>query len=223
MSNRQERGAFALLVVGGLLVGLGLSADAPTGGHLGVSAAAVATKARAAAVDKAEVAPVDDDRREEHRSAEEESAAPPPAPAEPQRLAIPSLGVDAPVVAIAAEGLLLTPPSDPQLVGWWSAGARPGAEHGTAILAGHTVSRGGGVFDDLDQMQPGQQFEIHSGQSRLSFQVTSVTVYRKASLAEHAAEIFDQGIAGRVALVTCEDWDGTQYLSNAVVIAEPVG
>jgi hypothetical protein len=27
---------------------------------------------------------------------------------------------------------------------------------------------------------------------------------------------------GRLVLVTCEDWNGEVYLSNAVVIAEPV-
>lgn len=27
--------------------------------------------------------------------------------------------------------------------------------------------------------------------------------------------------AGRLVLVTCEDWNGKEYLSNAVVIADP--
>jgi LPXTG-site transpeptidase (sortase) family protein len=144
-------------------------------------------------------------------------------PVEPRRLKIPSLGIDAPVLPIAADGLQLAPPSDPQTVGWWSAGARPGAELGSAILTGHTVSTGGGVFDDLDQMRRGQRVQILSGASRLSLQVTSVTTYDKAALAEHAAEIFDQNSPGRVALVTCEDWTGADYLSNVVVIAAPVG
>jgi LPXTG-site transpeptidase (sortase) family protein len=206
---RPERGglgALALLAAGGLLVGLGSCADAPAGGP-GATDAGVTTAVRAAAPDTA---------------ARREADAPSTTPVEPQRLRIPSLGIDAPVRPIAADGLRLVPPSDPQTVGWWSGGARPGAERGTAILAGHTVSTGDGVFDDLDQMRPGQRVQILSGGLRLSLQVTSVTVYRKASLAEHAAEIFDQSAAGRVALVTCDDWDGANYLSNVVVIATPV-
>ncbi|MPZ62307.1 MAG: sortase [Propionibacteriales bacterium] len=132
------------------------------------------------------------------------------------------MGVDAPVVPIAADGSRLVPPSDPQTIGWWSAGAHPGAERGTAILAGHTVSTGGGAFDDLDRMRPGQRVQILSDGSRLRLEVTTVNIYRKASLAKHSAEVFDQTTPGRVALVTCEDWDGTRYLSNAVVIAKPV-
>jgi hypothetical protein len=42
-------------------------------------------------------------------------------------------------------------------------------------------------------------------------------------LAKQAAQIFDQSVPGRLVLVTCEDWNGTTYLSNAVVIAKPIG
>jgi hypothetical protein len=33
--------------------------------------------------------------------------------------------------------------------------------------------------------------------------------------------VFAQDVPGRLVLVTCEDWDGSGYLSNAVVIATP--
>jgi len=51
--------------------------------------------------------------------------------------------------------------------------------------------------------------------------VTSVTTYRKKALAKQAAQLFNQSVPGRLVLVTCEDWDGTAYLSNAVVVAVP--
>jgi LPXTG-site transpeptidase (sortase) family protein len=207
-------GALALLAAGGLLVGLGSSADSSAGSPPGATDTGVRTGDRAAARDTAELRASPAGRDTNALSTR---------PVQPQRLRIPSLDVDAPVLPIAADGAQLAPPSDPQTVGWWSAGARPGAELGTAILTGHTMSTGGGVFDDLDQMRPGQRVLIHSSGPRLRLQVTSVTVYHKAALAEHAAEIFDQGSAGRVALVTCEDWDGAEYLSNVVVIAAPTG
>jgi len=198
-------GALALLTAGGFLIGLG-PADAPVGTHSGAAAAEVASGDGVTAPDTA------GSRRE--RSA-------PSTPVDPQRLKIPALGIDAPVLPIKADGLRLVPPSDPQTVGWWSDGAFPGARRGTAILAGHTVSTGGGVFNDLDQIRPGQRVKIISDGQRLRLRVTSVNIYHKTVLAEHAAEIFDQTRQGRVALVSCDDWTGTDYLSNVVVIARP--
>lgn len=199
-------GLLTLLAAWQLLAGHGSSVESGHAGSPGAAATRVKTADRATPTNT---------RHDKH--------APSTTPSQPQRLRIPSLDVDAPVLPIAADGSQLAPPSDPQTVGWWSAGARPGARRGTAILTGHTVSTGGGVFDDLDQMQPGQRVQIRSSGQRLSLQVTSVTVYHKAALAEHAAQIFDQSSAGRVALVTCEDWDGAEYLSNVVVIATPTG
>jgi LPXTG-site transpeptidase (sortase) family protein len=197
----------ALLAAAWLLVGLGPSADAPTGSHPGPTATREISGNHAATPDAATGRRI---------------RAPSTTPVEPQRLKIPSLGIDAPVLPIAAEGSSLVPPSDPQTVGWWSDGARPGANRGTAILTGHTVSTGGGVFDDLGQMRPGQRVKILSHGPRLSLRVSSVSTYHKARLAKHAAEVFDQTASGRVALVTCDDWNGADYLSNVVVMAVPI-
>ena len=49
-----------------------------------------------------------------------------------------------------------------------------------------------------------------------------MTIYRKATLARDAAKVFRQDGPGRLVLITCEDWNGTMYLSNAVVFADPV-
>jgi LPXTG-site transpeptidase (sortase) family protein len=200
-------GALALLAAAWLLVGLGSSSDAPTGSHPGPTASRVTTENHVATPDTAT-----------RRGTGTQSTT----SVEPQRLRIPSLDIDAPVLPITAEGSSLVPPSDPQTVGWWSTGPRPGEELGTAILTGHTVSTGGGVFDDLEHMRPGQRVQILSHGPRLRLQVSSVSTYHKASLAKHAAEVFDQTASGRVALVTCEDWDGSDYLSNVVVIAVPI-
>jgi LPXTG-site transpeptidase (sortase) family protein len=207
--------AVALLAAGGILVGLGIIAGS-TGDSPGEHAAGVSPQVGAAAPDTA-------DSPTAHAAHDGDDSASTPMPVDGQRLRIPSLGIDAPVLPITAEGSSLVPPSDPQTVGWWSDGARPGAEHGTAILTGHTVSTGGGVFDDLEHMRPGQRVQIRSHGQRLSLQVSKVTTYDKTALAKRAAEIFDQTAAGRVALVTCEDWTGGEYLSNVVVIATPIG
>ena len=140
----------------------------------------------------------------------------------PRRILLPQIAVSARVIPIAAKGGSLTPPSNPRVVGWWSAGARPGARIGSAVLTAHTVHTGGGAFDDLDKLRVGAIVTVITSTGRISYVTTSVTNYPKRSLAKHAAELFDQAIPGRLVLVTCEDWNGKVYLSNAVVIAKPL-
>jgi LPXTG-site transpeptidase (sortase) family protein len=144
-------------------------------------------------------------------------------PGGPRRILLPQIGVSARVIRIAAEGGSLTPPSNPRVVGWWSGGARPGARIGSAVMTAHTVHTGGGAFDDLDKLRVGAIVTVMTSTGRITYVATSVTNYPKRSLAKHAAEVFDQTIRGRLVLVTCEDWNGEVYLSNAVVIAAPVG
>jgi LPXTG-site transpeptidase (sortase) family protein len=140
----------------------------------------------------------------------------------PSRILLPQLALSARVIPIAAKRGTLTPPSNPRVVGWWSGGARPGARTGSAVLTAHTVHTGGGAFDDLDKLRPGAIVTVVSTTGRLAYAATSVTNYPKRSLAKHAAELFDQTTDGRLVLVTCEDWNGKVYLSNVVVIAEPI-
>jgi LPXTG-site transpeptidase (sortase) family protein len=147
---------------------------------------------------------------------------PRPAPGVPLRLLVPSLHVDAPVIPISAPGGVLLPPGDPQTLGWWSAGARPGAATGGALITGHTVHTGGGAFDDLDTMKPGEVVRVRTPSGTLDYAVSQVTIYRKSTLARDAERIFSQTVPGRLVLITCEDWNGTDYDSNAVVVANRV-
>ena len=140
----------------------------------------------------------------------------------PSGVLLPQIALSARVIPIAAAGGTLTPPSNPRVVGWWSGGARPGARIGSAVLTAHTVHAGGGAFDHLDKLRLGAIVTVITSTGRITYVATSVTNYPKRSLANHAAELFDQTTRGRLVLVTCEDWNGKVYLSNVVVIAEPV-
>ncbi len=139
----------------------------------------------------------------------------------PRHVAIPSLGVDAPIVPIGVVDGVLIPPADPQTLGWWSDGAEPGAVHGGALVTGHTVHTGGGQLDDLEQVRRGDRVRVRTDKGVIGYRVTGVRIYRKATLARDAQEVFSQTGPGRLVLITCEDWDGTKYLSNVVVFAEP--
>ncbi|MFF0270128.1 sortase domain-bontaining protein [Kribbella sp. NPDC004536] len=143
-------------------------------------------------------------------------------PGRPTAITIPQLNVSAPVVSIKAVDAALTPPSDPTTVGWWSGGAQPGAKRGSAVITGHTVHTGGGAFDNLGQLVPGSVVQLTTVRGPLRYRVATVTTYRKATLAKRAAQVFDQGVRGRLVLVTCEDWNGSVYLSNVVVVALPM-
>lgn len=135
-------------------------------------------------------------------------------------LHLPSLGVTAPVTPIGLDGSrTLIPPNDYTTVGWWAQGAEPGSRTGTAIIAGHTVHTGGGALDNLEQMQVGDRVVLSRAAGTLSYTVSSVRTYHKGYLASNAAKVFTQAGPGRLAVITCEDWNGTTYLSNVVVIA----
>lgn len=143
-------------------------------------------------------------------------------PGAPERLEVPALDIDAPVVPIAAPGGVLTPPSDPQTLGWWADGARPGARRGSALVTGHTVSSGGGAMDDLEQLAVGERVWMRTERGRIGYEVRDVVILGKGELARRATEVFDQEVDGRLVLITCEDWNGVEYLSNVVVTAAPV-
>ena len=141
----------------------------------------------------------------------------------PGRIVIRDLDVAVPVVPITAPDGVLTPPGDPQQVGWWSDGAMPGQRYGSALIAGHTMHAGGGALDNLEQLEPGARVRVVTGQGRIRYRVSSTEVYGKGQLARDAQRLFSQDSIGRLIVLTCEDWDGTRYLSNVVVVADPVG
>ena len=142
-------------------------------------------------------------------------------PGAARRLVIPALVVDAPVRPVRAPGGTLIPPSDPQQLGWWAAGARPGDRRGSALVTGHTVHTGGGALDDLETLRRGDRLTVVTDRGRIRYAVRSVAVYGKGALAKQAERLFSQDVPGRLVLITCEDWDGSRYLSNVVVTATP--
>jgi LPXTG-site transpeptidase (sortase) family protein len=144
-------------------------------------------------------------------------------PGAPERVRIPALQVDAPVLPVRAPGRTLVPPSDPQRLGWWADGAKPGAATGSALVAGHTVHDGGGALDHLEDLERGDVVVVRTDRGTIRYDVRRVRVYSKGTIADHANQLFSQQVPGRLVLITCEDWDGERYLSNVVVTATPRG
>lgn len=94
-------------------------------------------------------------------------AAPTPAsplktPAQPVRLRIPTLHIDAPVDAGGLSGSgAVDAPSDPEHVAWFSGGPLPG-EKGNAVMVGHSGWREDipAVFDELATLRAGDSFSV---------------------------------------------------------------
>jgi LPXTG-site transpeptidase (sortase) family protein len=144
-----------------------------------------------------------------------------PATGRPLRVSVPDLGISAPVVDIFLTGDVLVPPADPQVLGWWTSGAEPGALRGTAVVTGHTVSTGGGALDDLHLLARGDRVLVATDAGRIRYEVTDVVRYSKEALTRAADRVFSQEVPGRLVLVTCTDFDGHEYLGNTLVFAVP--
>ncbi|WP_371580003.1 class F sortase [Streptomyces sp. NBC_01314] len=146
--------------------------------------------------------------------------------ARPQRLDIPAMGVQAPVVArgLDREGAI-EPPSygQPGVVGWYAGGARPGAT-GTALFVGHvdTETRPA-VFYKLSALRVGEKIRVARSDGRIvEFTVDDVQVIgRKDFDAQQAYGVRQSGRA-ELRLVTCGgtfDKTSRTYTANVVVSA----
>lgn len=155
-------------------------------------------------------------------------AAPPAVPASwkpgaPREIRLPALGVMAPVDPVGLVGETLVPPADPDRVGWWADGARPGGTAGSVLLAGHTVRGGEGALQRIGELDTGDTVIVRTEAGELRYRIASVRTFGKGELAARAQQLFAQQGPARLVLLTCSDWDGSQYLSNVVATAVPDG
>ena len=116
------------------------------------------------------------------------------------RLSIPAIGVDAGIipVGVTRAGHLAIGTSVRDVYRW-RAGVLPG-QQGSAVLAGHTWSKGPGVFDRLGSLRRGNLVVI--GKNR--FKITRVRKVTRMSRAAVAALFSDRG-KPRLVLITCGD------------------
>lgn len=148
----------------------------------------------------------------------------------PQRLDIPDLGVQAPVVArgLDTRGAPDPPPfSQPGVVGWYAAGAKPGAA-GTALMVGHVdTDTRPAVFHRISTLEPGETVRVIRDDGRVAeFTVDDVRVLAR----EHfdARQAYGPREPGRaeLRLITCGgafDRASRGYSANVVVSAYLTG
>lgn len=147
---------------------------------------------------------------------------PNPARGRPVRVRIEAIGVDAEVVPVGlGEDGELVPPGDVDQVGWWRDGAEAGSPRGAVVLAGHSVSMGDGVFDDLGRLEAGDTVTVRTERGVVGYVVGQVVDYSHEHLALLAPDLFGADVSSRLTLVTCSGFVAGTYHANTVVTAHP--
>ncbi|MGW0943466.1 class F sortase [Streptomyces sp. NPDC002623] len=157
----------------------------------------------------------------------EGAAAPALPPSPPDRVRIPAIHVDAPLMGLAltAVGSLDVPPAAKKnLAGWYEAGTTPG-ETGTAIVAGHVDNADGpAVFYDLGALRKGSAVEVDRRDGSVAvFTVDAVEVYRADSFPDE--KVYGPAERPELRVITCGGGysRATGYQGNVVVFAHLTG
>lgn len=140
--------------------------------------------------------------------------APPTADRAGVRLTIPAIKVNAGIIKVGTRGGKLAIGRSVRDVYAWKYGSRPGQD-GSAVLAGHTWSKGPGVFDNLGRLKKGNL--VHVG--RFTFKINRV---RKVSGMNHAAvrNLFSDVGPPRLVLITCGDRNNLTGVYRTRIIVE---
>ncbi|KUL38274.1 class F sortase [Streptomyces regalis] len=148
----------------------------------------------------------------------------------PQRLDIPGLEVQAPVVArgLDPQGAIDPPPYDQAgAVGWYAAGVKPGAA-GAALMVGHadTETRPA-VFHRISALKPGATVRVLRDDGRLAeFTVDDVQVVARDRFDARQAYGAHRSGRAELRLITCGgtfDRATRSYTANVIVSAYLTG
>ncbi|WP_320782602.1 class F sortase [Streptomyces sp. CRN 30] len=149
----------------------------------------------------------------------------PPAP--PERVRIPSIDVDAPLIGLGLtpSGSLDVPPAAAKnLAGWYEAGTTPG-ESGTAVVAGHVDNRDGpAVFYSLGALRKGARIDVRRRDGAVArFAVDAVEVYDARDFPDE--KVYGAAPRPELRVITCGGgWsERTGYRGNVVVFAHLTG
>jgi sortase (surface protein transpeptidase) len=130
-----------------------------------------------------------------------------PADAVPAGVAVPSVGVEGPVVGrgLDGDGAVAAPPfGNADEIGWYRGGAKPGAA-GVAVFVGHMDTRAKpAVFYRLGDVRPGEEVTVTRADGRTAvFTVERVETVAKDDF--DAQRVYGQHKRGRaeIRLLTC--------------------
>ncbi|MEU4239971.1 class F sortase [Actinoplanes sp. NPDC026619] len=149
-------------------------------------------------------------------------------PSRPERLTIPSIKVEAPIleVGLSADGTSVDVPplKRHNEAGWFDGGPTPG-QFGPSLIVGHADTRSGpSVFYELPKLKAGQRIEVLRADNSVAvFEVNSVEHFDKGKLP--LQRVYGDYSRPSLRLMTCGGkWVGgkTGYQDNVVVFASLV-
>jgi hypothetical protein len=150
--------------------------------------------------------------------------APAPLPfAEPDRVSIPAIRVDAPLVPVGLDSdgwVGAPPPEDPNLAGWFTGAVSPG-EKGTAVVDGHVDNKQGpAVFYGLGALKKGNRVEIRRKDGKTAvFEIYGIEVFAKNNFP--GDRVYGSKGAPELRVITCGGGFSKQsgYAGNVVAFA----
>lgn len=146
---------------------------------------------------------------------------------EPTRVVIPDIDIDETLIDLGIDPSNgeLEAPEDPDRVGWWADGGKPG-ELVPTVLGAHVDSRTGpAVFARLPELRPGQEFTVETEDGKThTYRIDEV---RDVPQNEDfpTEEVYGETETSQIRLITCTgDYDRSigRYTENRVVFASLV-
>jgi sortase (surface protein transpeptidase) len=156
------------------------------------------------------------------------SVAAPLAASSPMTIAIPAIGVDAPVMRLGlnSNGTVQVPPlSNHNLAGWYDRSVTPG-QKGTSVILGHVDDyAGASVFFNIKNLRPGQTIDVTRADGKTAeFAVDGVQKATKINFPTNA--VYGNVSYPALRLVTCGgpfNAKSGEYLDSIVVYAHLYG
>ncbi|WP_405486690.1 class F sortase [Streptomyces sp. NBC_00096] len=216
--RRSPWGAIALVMLTGLAM-MRNGADVGAGPPQPAAAAAVGASAGATVAPQADrTAPVEAPVTAPNVEVLEHSSV--------QRIRIPSISVDAPVMTVGLDAtgwIDAPPPQEKNLAGWYLNGISPG-QQGSAVIVGHVDNaQGPAVFYGLGSVQKGSRIEVARYDGRTAvFEVYGVEVYAKNAFP--GARVYGDTGQPELRVITCGGGysKARGYDGNVVVFARMV-
>jgi hypothetical protein len=139
----------------------------------------------------------------------------------PDRVRIPTIRVDAPVLPVGLDSdgwVAAPPPEDPNLAGWFTGGVSPG-EKGTAVVVGHVDNKQGpAVFYDLGALKKGNRVEVARKDGRTAvFEIYGIEVFDKKNFP--GDRVYGSKGAPELRVITCGGGFSKQHGYDGNVVA----
>jgi LPXTG-site transpeptidase (sortase) family protein len=146
--------------------------------------------------------------------------------AAPDRVSIPAIRVDAPMVPVGLDSdgwVGAPPPEDPNLAGWFTGAVSPG-EKGTAVVVGHVDNKQGpAVFYGLGALKKGNRVEIRRKDGKTAvFEIYGIEVFEKSNFP--GDRVYGSKGTPELRVITCGGGFSKQsgYAGNVVAFARLV-